>query len=254
VRCIIFRLDFLTVLPPGPFCGQGRHSLPLFTLWTGQTRRPTKDLYQLGRGSPAIDEVEAPISNPRLLLFWKSRLNLSCLDSWQERRARTRDLCRDSTKEPRNYLKLRVTDGIFWRSKVRAVTLIGPLSDPRPLPCKPLPNLINRRFLSRSVTDNFRFEGALWAVLGVRPCPYSRCHSVQPKGANAPSFLRVDPRIGSFAFRYAPDQKIRKKVTRHLHVGPSDAYPSWLAFATSCAITDARLVVPATCSVPGTPK
>ena len=31
----------------------------LFTLWTGQTHRPTKDLDLLGRGSSAIDEVEA---------------------------------------------------------------------------------------------------------------------------------------------------------------------------------------------------
>src|SRR5437870_3651331 len=33
----------------------------LFTLWTGQTHRPTKDLDLLGRGSSAIDEVEETI-------------------------------------------------------------------------------------------------------------------------------------------------------------------------------------------------
>jgi hypothetical protein len=33
----------------------------LFTLWTGQTHRPTKDLDLLGRGSSAIDEVEQTI-------------------------------------------------------------------------------------------------------------------------------------------------------------------------------------------------
>jgi hypothetical protein len=33
----------------------------LFTLWTGQTHRPTKDLYLLGRGSSAIGEVETTI-------------------------------------------------------------------------------------------------------------------------------------------------------------------------------------------------
>jgi len=33
----------------------------LFTLWTGQTHRPTKDLDLLGRGSSAIDEVERTI-------------------------------------------------------------------------------------------------------------------------------------------------------------------------------------------------
>jgi predicted nucleotidyltransferase component of viral defense system len=34
----------------------------LFTLWTGQTQRPTKDLDLLGRGSSAIEEVEKTIS------------------------------------------------------------------------------------------------------------------------------------------------------------------------------------------------
>ena len=53
--------------------------------------------------------------------------------------ARTRDLCRDSTKVSSNLLKLRVTDGFFWRSEVPTATLIGPLSDPRPLSCRPLP-------------------------------------------------------------------------------------------------------------------
>jgi hypothetical protein len=33
----------------------------LFTLWTGQTHRPTKDLDLLGRGSSAIDDVEAAV-------------------------------------------------------------------------------------------------------------------------------------------------------------------------------------------------
>src|SRR5580704_5699423 len=37
-------------------------------------------------------------------------------------------------------------------------------------------------------------------------------------------------------------------------VGSSDGYASWFLFATSFAITDERLVVPVTCSVPGTPK
>jgi len=51
----------------------------------------------------------------------------------------TRDLYSDSTEASRNLLKLRVTDGFFWRSKVPLATVIGPLSDPRPLPYKPLP-------------------------------------------------------------------------------------------------------------------
>jgi hypothetical protein len=46
----------------------------------------------------------------------------------------------------------------------------------------------------------------------------------------------------------------RKEETRHRDVGSSDAYASWLLFATSFAITDVRLIVPMTCSVPGTPK
>jgi hypothetical protein len=50
-----------------------------------------------------------------------------------------RDLCRDSTEAGSNLLKLSVTDGFFWRSEIPLATLIGPLSDPRPLPCRPLP-------------------------------------------------------------------------------------------------------------------
>jgi integrase len=56
--------------------------------------------------------------------------------------ARTRDLCRDSTEANGNLLKPIVTDGFFWRSEVPLATLIGPLLDPRPLPCKPLPKLL----------------------------------------------------------------------------------------------------------------
>jgi hypothetical protein len=56
-------------------------------------------------------------------------------------RARTRDLCRDSTEANSNLLKLSVTDGFFWRSKAHPVTLIGPLTGPRPLPQRPLPNV-----------------------------------------------------------------------------------------------------------------
>jgi hypothetical protein len=55
--------------------------------------------------------------------------------------ARTRDLCRDSEKEGRNLQKTSVTDGFFWRCKERSGTVIEPISNPRPLPCKPLPRL-----------------------------------------------------------------------------------------------------------------
>src|ERR1700761_2623748 len=55
------------------------------------------------------------------------------------REVRTRDLCCDSTEAGSNLLKLRVTDGFFWRSEIPLVTVIGPLSDPRPLLCRPLP-------------------------------------------------------------------------------------------------------------------
>ena len=51
----------------------------------------------------------------------------------------TRDLCRDSTEASSNLLKLSVTDGFFWRSEMSSVTVIGLLSDPRPLPCRLLP-------------------------------------------------------------------------------------------------------------------
>ena len=43
------------------------------------------------------------------------------------------------TEAGSNLLKLSVTDGFFWRSEIPLVIGIGPLSDPRPLPCKPLP-------------------------------------------------------------------------------------------------------------------
>ena len=56
--------------------------------------------------------------------------------------ARTRDLCRDSTKVSSNLLKLRVTDGFFWRSEVPTATLIGPLSDPDLCPADLCPKRI----------------------------------------------------------------------------------------------------------------
>jgi hypothetical protein len=39
-----------------------------------------------------------------------------------------------------NLMKLSVTDGFFWRSEIPLVTVIGPLSDPRPLPYRPPPD------------------------------------------------------------------------------------------------------------------
>jgi hypothetical protein len=54
--------------------------------------------------------------------------------------ARTRDLCRDSQSETRNSLEPGVANGHFQRPEEPLATLIGPLMDPRPLPCKPLPN------------------------------------------------------------------------------------------------------------------
>ena len=54
--------------------------------------------------------------------------------------ARTRDLCRDSTEVGRNLLKLRATDGFFWRSEVPMATVIGPLSDPDLCPVDLCPN------------------------------------------------------------------------------------------------------------------
>ena len=46
--------------------------------------------------------------------------------------ARTRDLCRDSH---------------FQRPEEPLATLIGPLMDPRPLPCKPLPERRTREIV-----------------------------------------------------------------------------------------------------------
>jgi hypothetical protein len=49
-------------------------------------------------------------------------------------------LCRDSKLEGRKLLESGGTDGSFQRPEERSGTLIAPLSHPRPLPCKPLPN------------------------------------------------------------------------------------------------------------------
>jgi hypothetical protein len=57
-----------------------------------------------------------------------------------EEDGKTRDVCRDSKKEGRNLQKTRVTDGSFWRYKARSGTVIEPISNPRPLPSRPLPN------------------------------------------------------------------------------------------------------------------
>src|SRR5277367_5619153 len=43
-------------------------------------------------------------------------------------------------KEGRNLQKTSVTDGFFWRCKARSGTVIEPISNPRPLRCKPLPH------------------------------------------------------------------------------------------------------------------
>ena len=48
----------------------------------------------------------------------------------------TRELFRDS-----NSLELGVANGHFQRPEEPLATLIGPLMDPRPLPCKPLPEV-----------------------------------------------------------------------------------------------------------------
>jgi hypothetical protein len=43
---------------------------------------------------------------------------------------RTRDLCRDSEEEGQRLQKTSVTDGFFWRCKVRSGTVIEPISNP----------------------------------------------------------------------------------------------------------------------------
>jgi hypothetical protein len=42
-------------------------------------------------------------------------------------------------------LKLGAADGFFQRPETRMVTVIGPLSDPRPMPYRPLPTAIVSR-------------------------------------------------------------------------------------------------------------
>jgi len=59
----------------------------------------------------------------------------------------SRDPCRDSTEAGSNLLILSVTDGFFWRSEIPLVPVIGPLSDPRPLPYRPLPGPVRLGFL-----------------------------------------------------------------------------------------------------------
>jgi hypothetical protein len=70
--------------------------------------------------------------------LWFPPVALTLLE-WRERRGSTRDLCRDSTEAGSNLLKLSATDGFFWRPETPMGTVIGPLFDPQPLPCKPLP-------------------------------------------------------------------------------------------------------------------
>ena len=53
--------------------------------------------------------------------------------------ARTRDLCRDRKSKAGNSLESGGTDGSFQRPEELLATLIAPLSHPRPLPYKPLP-------------------------------------------------------------------------------------------------------------------
>src|SRR6266508_4545311 len=53
---------FLYRLGRSPYCDRfAIKGATLFTLWTGQTHRPTKDLDLLGWGSAAIPEVETTI-------------------------------------------------------------------------------------------------------------------------------------------------------------------------------------------------
>ena len=72
------------------------------------------------------------------------------------------DLCRDSKPETRNLLKSGVTDGSFQRPEELLAPLIAPLSHPRPLSHKPLPN------------SEFGLMTALAAVEPRATCPESR--------------------------------------------------------------------------------
>jgi len=52
---------------------------------------------------------------------------------------KTSQECGDSKSETRKLLESGGTDGSFKRPEEQVVTLIAPLSHPRHLPCKPLP-------------------------------------------------------------------------------------------------------------------
>jgi hypothetical protein len=75
--------------------------------------------------------------------------------------ARTRDLCRDSTSKAGNSLESGGTDGSFQRPEELLATLIAPLSHPRPLSRKSLPN------------SEFVLASALAAVEPRAICPES---------------------------------------------------------------------------------
>jgi hypothetical protein len=68
--------------------------------------------------------------------------------------ARTRDLCRDSRLETHNLLKSGGMDGHFRSPETRWRTLIGPLTDPRPLPSKPLPTPSRRPMFALLLRQN----------------------------------------------------------------------------------------------------
>jgi len=56
-------------------------------------------------------------------------------------RPRTGDLCRDSEPSNGNALESGGTDGHSKRPEEPMETLIAPVTNPRPLPYRPLPNL-----------------------------------------------------------------------------------------------------------------
>ena len=81
----------------------------------------------------------------------------------------TRDLCRDSEKDGRNLQKTSVTDGFFWRFKKRSGTVIEPISNPRPLPCRPLPLVCQLAYRCSFLFDFDQLTRAMMSRMGGWP-------------------------------------------------------------------------------------
>ena len=79
----------------------------------------------------AVAGLLGPLSDPDLTVTVGRHFDSKCFRiCGGDDGARARNLCRDSEKEGRNLRKTSVTDGFFWRCKVRSGTVIEPISNP----------------------------------------------------------------------------------------------------------------------------